>query len=89
MGIEIIKTCLTEKAGEEGGRYVQVAVPQINWMDVFRQQWSHYDTIFRAQHPLVLQQSRAYNVGAQTVDINLRQITQIIDVVGAMMSLSP
>ena len=48
---------------------------------------AYCDTKFRAHHLLILALPRAYNDVTQTADVNVRQTTQIIDVVGTKISL--
>ena len=63
--------------------------PQMNWMDELRPHGVHCNATVRVHHPLFLKPTRAYNEATQTADVNIRQITQIIDVVGTKMSLPP
>ena len=58
-------------------------------MDVLRPRGIHCDATVRTHHLLILEPARAYIEATQTADANVRQITQIIDVVGTNMSLPP
>ena len=61
----------------------------MNWMDALRPHGAHCDTTVCAHLPLILEPPRVYNEATQTADINIRQMTQIINVVGTKMSLPP
>ena len=63
--------------------------PQLYWMEVLRIHGALCDTTVRGHHALILQPPRAYNEATQIADLSVRQITQIKDVVGTKMSVSP
>ena len=58
-------------------------------MDKLRPHGAHCDTTVRFHQPLILETPGAYNEVTQTADVNVRQITQTINVVDTKMSLSP
>ena len=60
----------------------------MNWMDRLRPHGAHCDITVRTNYSVILEPSKAYNEATQTVDVNVRQITQVMDVVGTKMYLS-
>ena len=60
----------------------------MHWLGALRPHEAHGDTTCRANYPLILEPPRGCSETAQSADVNVRQLTQIIGLVGTWMSVS-